>query len=312
MTKMYRIMPIFAERIWGGTKLKDKFHFEFDIEPVGEAWLIANVPLGTSWVEGANIPLDEFYHKYQDEYFGIKEDKFPLRATIIDPADNLSVQLHPHEEYALKYENSAGKPEAWYVIESEEGSKIQFGHKAKTKEEFISKANNQQWDELLNYLPAENEKFLYVNSGILHAIGKGVLCYEIARNSDVTYRVYDYNRVDKKTGKTRELHLEKAFDNLVVPFNETGMIKPEEKWSNGVGIIEYYNKAGEFIFRRVRCHDEGFYQQREFGFYTVGRGEGELNGISVKLGSTYFIPKDSEPIEIKGDLDLLVASYKEI
>jgi len=308
---MYKIAPLFAERIWGGNKLKEKFHFEFDKSPVGEAWLIADVPLGTSWVEGADMPLDKFYEKYQEEYFGILPEKFPLRATIIDPADNLSVQLHPTEAYALKHEDSLGKPEAWYVIESEPGGKIQFGHTAKTKEEFIEKATGDCWDELLSYVDAEEEKFLYVGAGILHAVGKGVICYEIARNADITYRVYDYNRVDKKTGKPRDLHLQKAFDNLVVPFAETGMIKPAEIWQNGVGVIEYYNKAKEFIFRRIRCNNSGYYQQSEFGFYTVGRGNGRINHKEVKLGDTYFIPKDSGTIIVEGDMDLLVASYRD-
>jgi len=308
---MYKIEPLFAERIWGGNKLKEKFHFEFDKEPVGEAWLVADVPLGTNWVVGAEMPLNEFYRKYRNEYFGIKEDRFPLRATIIDPADNLSVQLHPTDEYALKYENSLGKPEAWYVIESEPGGKIQFGHTAKTKDEFIDKANNHQWDELLSYVDAEPEKFLYVNAGILHAVGKGVICYEIARNADITYRVYDYDRIDKKTGKPRDLHLQKAFDNLVSPFNEKGMIKPDEIFVDGLMIIEYYNKPKEFIFRRIRCKDKGIYNQKEFGFYTVGRGSGIFNGQEVKIGETYFLPKDSGALTVQGDMDLLMASYSD-
>ena len=311
MANMYRIRPLYAERIWGGTKLRDNFNFEPDKDPCGEAWVVADVPLGTSWVEGAEMPLNEFYKKYKEEYFGINSTEFPIRITILDAAEDLSVQLHPTHEYALKHEGTQGKPEAWYVIESDPGGRIQFGHTAKTKEEFIEKALNNQWEELLSFVEAEPEKFLYVDAGILHAVGKGVVCYEIARNADITYRVYDYNRLDKKTGQPRELHLQKAFDNLKAPFNEIGMIKPEEIWKDGIGVIEYYNKAKEFILRRLRCKDQGIYTQPEFAFYTIGRGTGTINGIEVLPGDTYFLKKDFGEVKITGDLDILAASYRE-
>lgn len=311
MSKIYKITPLFAERIWGGHKLKDTFGYQFDQDPVGEGWLVGNVPLGTNIVEGVNLPIDEFYRQYRQEYFGINEEKFPLRCTLIDPIDNLSVQLHPSDEYALKHDNSRGKPEAWYVIDAAPGTKIQFGHSAKTKDEFVEMANAGRWDDLLCYVDAINEEFLYVDYGVLHAVGKDVLCYEVARNADITYRVYDYNRLDKKTGKLRDLHLAKALDNIKAPHLEQGPIKPTEKWQDGVGVIEYHNQPGEFIFRRIRCHDQGVYQQNEFGFYTVARGSGKINDIDVKIGDTYFIPKDAGSFTIAGDIDLLMSSYSD-
>ena len=105
--------------------------------------------------------------------------------------------------------------------------------------------------------------------------------------------------------------MDKAFANVVVPFKETGLIKPEEQWENGVGIIEYHNVAGQFIFRRVRCKTQGTYRQKEFGIYTVGRGEGTLNGTAVKLGDTYLLAKDSEDIVVSGDMDLLIAGFRD-
>ena len=146
MNTMYKVRPLFAERIWGGTKLKNKFGFAVDKDPVGEAWLIANVPLGTCWVEGAELPLDEFYHKYQKEFFGIEEAEFPLRVSIIDAGDDLSVQLHPTTEFAREVEGCEGKPEAWYVMESDPGGRIQFGHTAQTKAEFIAKVEKGELD----------------------------------------------------------------------------------------------------------------------------------------------------------------------
>jgi len=146
----------------------------------------------------------------------------------------------------------------------------------------------------------------------LHAIVKGVVCYEISRNSDLTYRLYDYNRLDPKTHLPRELHLSKAFDNVMIPCRETGLIKPEENYENGVGIIEYRNVPGEFILRRIRCQKQGTYNQDEFGVYTVGRGAGTLNGIPVKLGDTYLVSRKAGDLDISGDLDLLVASYRDV
>ncbi len=308
---MYKIKPLFQERIWGGYKLREKFGYEFQQDPVGESWNVADVPLGTNEVEGTGMDLSEFYNKYRDEYFACKTEQLPIRVTIIDPIDNLSVQLHPSDSYALEHENSLGKPEAWYVMEAEPGAKIQFGHTAQTKEEFIEMTKNNRWDELLTYVDAVEEEYLYVDWGILHAVGKNCLCYEVARNADVTYRAFDYNRIDKKTGKTRDLHLEKVIDNIKAPHVGVGPIKPEETWDNGVGVIEYYNKPGEFIFRRIRCNDTGVYQQSEFGFYTIGKGSGKINGVDVKIGDTYFFPINAGELKIEGKMDLLMSSYQD-
>ncbi len=311
MVKMFKIRPLFAERIWGGTRLKEKFGFAVDVDPCGEAWLIADIPLGTNWVEEAQMSIHDFYEKYRTTYFGIKESGFPLRATILDPGADLSIQLHPTDEYALKHENSLGKPEAWYVMETVPGGKIYFGHKAQSKAEFIEKANNDQWDELLDYVIAEEEKFLFVDAGVLHAVGKDVICFEVSRSSDVTYRVYDYKRIDQKTGLPRQLHMQQAFDNIKAPANEVGLIKPEEHWDKGVGVIEYHNVPGQFIFRRLRCREQGTYQQREFGFYVVGRGSGIFNGRPVKLGETYFVAQNSGDLQLSGDFDLLMVSFSD-
>lgn len=200
--QIVHVEPIFKERIWGGNQIKTRFHGITDLDPVGEIWSVAALKeLGDNHLSELNMSLSEAYTQYPD-WFNCSSRNFPIRCTLIDPLAQLSVQVHPDNQYAHQFMNATGKSEAWYIIETKENHKIQFGHTAKQREDFVQLAQTNQWDKLLSYLEVNQGDFLNVPSGTIHAIGKDILAFEISQNADITFRIYDYHRIDKKNGET--------------------------------------------------------------------------------------------------------------
>ena len=194
MDKIVFLEPVFCERIWGGRNL-ESFNFDIPKGNIGEAWVVAAHDNGSSKIvngELAGLTLKEAYAKNPQLFTEKKYDKYPLLIKILDASDNLSVQVHPEDDYARVNENGElGKTECWYVLDAKKDSKLIYGHTAKTKEEFNDKINREQWQELFIEEEVKAGDFFYIPAGTLHAIGEGILIYEVQQNSDTTYRVYD-------------------------------------------------------------------------------------------------------------------------
>lgn len=205
--------PSFKERIWGGQKLKKILNCS-DLEGnIGEAWVTSDHPNGKSVIVNGALTgktLSDLLQVCPEWFSSSQIRKFPLLIKLLDSNDQLSVQVHPDDEYAFKNEGGeSGKTECWYIIESEPGAEIVFGHTAKNKQEFIELSNEGKWNELLVRVPVKPGDFFFIHSGTVHALGKGIVLLEIQQNSDITYRIYDYNRVGLD-GKKRDLHFAKA------------------------------------------------------------------------------------------------------
>ncbi len=304
------VEPTFSERIWGGTRIRSQFNGRTEIDPVGEMWCVGALKTGDCHLREIGMSISEAYVKLPD-WFKCDNPEFPIRVTIIDPIDKLSVQVHPGDEYAKKHDNSQGKPEAWFVIEAPSDGKIQFGHTAKTREELADRIHNGEWDALLTYVDAVPGEFLYVPFGSMHAVGKDVLCYEISRSADLTYRVYDYGRVDKKTGLHRDLHQSKSIDVITVPHTAQGPVRPPATLRNGIRVTEYFDEPYLFSLHRLEVETKGTYEYDRFMFMTVLSGTGIIGDHTVKAGSTVLIPDHFGEIEIVGNMDILSASYRE-
>ena len=210
--KITRTIPAFKDYIWGGTKLKDEFHKKSDLSRVAESWELAAHKDGTSGFEGEDFDLAYLFENHRELIGKNAEnfERFPMIIKLIDARDNLSVQVHPADDYALKYENSYGKTEMWYVVEAEEGAGLYVGFKRDvTEEEFRTLIAENRLQEVLNFIPVKPGDWFFIEAGTVHAIGKGVLIAEVQQNSNLTYRLYDYGRVDAK-GNPRELHVEKG------------------------------------------------------------------------------------------------------
>lgn len=205
------------EKIWGGQRLKSEFAYPIEVENIGEYWAISAMESYPSIVTNGKLKgenLKDIYKNY-GQLFGNSNDKeFPLLVKIIDAKDDLSIQVHPDDQMAEKIENSLGKSECWYILNENESSII-YGIKAKNKEQAIKLIDEEKWDELLKEVKVKKDDFFYVPAGTVHAIKKGCLILEIQQASDLTYRLYDYDRIDKN-GKKRELHLEKSKEAIKI------------------------------------------------------------------------------------------------
>lgn len=214
--------PIFKNRIWGGTKLKDYLNKSFDEKLVGESWELSTVENNVSIVSNGEFSgesLSSLIEKYPTEILGSNAIEkygvtFPLLFKFIDAQQDLSIQVHPNDDLASKRHNSFGKTEMWYVMNANENSNLIVGFKKNTtKEEYIKSIEDKNLIHLLNVVPVEKGNAFFIEAGTVHAIGAGVLIAEIQQTSDITYRLYDWDRVDDN-GKERELHTELAIDAI--------------------------------------------------------------------------------------------------
>ena len=206
------VKPVFHEKIWGGHRLRDVYGYDIPSDQTGECWAPSAHKNGDNTIiegEFAGKTLSQVFDEHRELFGNIKDKEFPLLVKIIDACDDLSVQVHPNDEYAGIHENSLGKTECWYVLGTEENTKMVMGHHAKTKEELVKAIENDDYDHLLNSFKIKEGDFFYIPSGTIHAICSGSLIYEAQQSSDITYRVYDYHRKDKD-GNERDLHVKHA------------------------------------------------------------------------------------------------------
>ncbi|WP_314548290.1 mannose-6-phosphate isomerase, class I [uncultured Gemella sp.] len=313
MDKIVFLEPVFCERIWGGRNL-EKFNFSIPQGDIGEAWVIAAHDNGSSKIINgslAGLTLKEAYEKHPTVFTEKVYDKFPLLIKILDASDNLSVQVHPEDDYAKVNENGElGKTECWYVLDAKEDAKLVYGHSAITREEFNSRIDNAEWNELFIEEKVKEGDFFYIPAGTLHAIGEGILIYEVQQNSDTTYRVYDYDRTDKD-GNKRELHIEKTKDVTTVPFEKVVTNPKEEKV--GESTITYLANEKYFSVFKINVIEQIVIEKNKTGnLFTVLEGDGSIviNGIkhNVKKGDSFILTTECTSYILEGNM-LLIGSY---
>lgn len=217
---MYPLLlkPAFKDYIWGGTKLRTDFGKDCDYDKVAESWELSCHKDGNSTVsngEYAGLTLAEYIEKCGKAVLGSdceKFENFPILIKLIDAKDNLSVQVHPNNEYALRVEGEYGKTEMWYIVDCDPGASLLYGfEKEISKDEFKQRIADNTLLDVTKSVPVNKGDVFFIEAGTLHAIGKGILIAEIQQNSNTTYRIYDYGRVGKD-GKPRELHVDKAVE----------------------------------------------------------------------------------------------------
>ncbi len=287
------LQPVFKERIWGGTWLRETFGYMIDGEAIGECWAISAHPHGCNRI--ANGPLSgktlaEIWDHFP-EWFGTQPGApFPILVKLIDAAQDLSVQVHPDDYWAkVLEEEPMGKTECWYVLDAERGAEIVYGHTARRREELEEMVREGRWENLLRRVPVEKGDFFFVPAGTVHALGQGVRVLEVQQSSDVTYRLYDYGRLDKN-GRPRQLHLEKAMQVIRIP---SPTLQPNKVLKKGNATsfpsgphfqVEHWDVAGEMS---IVSHGS---------FYTVsileGAGELRIDGQTYPLqkGDHLLIP----------------------
>lgn len=303
-----KLVPVSKEIIWGGERLKKSYHKTAPFEKIAESWELTVRPDGMNRIadgEYAGMTLGEYFEKTGFEKIGKKylSDRFPLLIKLIDARDRLSIQVHPSDPYALENENEFGKTEMWYIVEADENAELVFGLTPDyTTEKFDEAIRTNNVEAYMNRVKVKAGDVYFIPSGLVHAIGAGILICEIQQNSNVTYRVYDYNRPGKD-GKPRELHVEKAKDVIV-------NYSPEEieklRFSKGDPTDKNLLAACEkFTVSRYSGGDTLNIGEDSFLSLTFVEGDGALifgdADYPFRKGDTYFLPAGLGKVRIESE-----------
>lgn len=298
MEMVVKLKPVVKSYIWGGSYFQQFKNIDLDV--VSELWELSVRGLDSSIIDSGKNKgkrLDEILSK---EDIGPVADQmpfFPLLIKLIDAKENLSVQVHPSDEYAIKKLNSFGKTEMWHIIDADEGCGLYVGFKKDySRKEVEESLNNGTILDLLNFFKVKPGDTFFIEAGTIHAIGKGVRLIEIQQNSDITYRLYDYLRKDKN-GNYRELHIKQALDVI----NYKKYEKPQVNQ-------ELLAKSKYFTVKRVELNRELelVANKNSFITFTFLDGEGEVDDISYKKFDTFFLPY-GHSCRIKGKGTLIIS-----
>ena len=311
-SKLYplKFEPILKEKIWGGNKLETVLNKKIEADNAGESWEISGVKGDISVIANGSLKgknLQEILSEYQDKLvgkrvYGTYKDEFPLLIKFIDAQDDLSIQVHPDDALAKERHNSFGKTEMWYVIDSDKDAELISGfNKTIDKETYLSKLENGEITDILNSEKAESGDVFFIPVGRVHAIKSGILLAEIQQTSDITYRIYDWDRVDDN-GNGRELHTEHALDAL--DFKKYDNYKTEYNIVKNERILLEKSLYFETNLFELDSNKKLNYSDLDsFVIYMIMDGEVNIKfeegEINAKKGETVLIPASITDIELE-------------
>ena len=320
MRQPFLLTPSVKDYLWGGTRLNDDFGKGIDLSRLAETWECSTHPDGES--HAGDETLTEVLARHP-EWLGTHslattggKPELPIMIKLIDAKTDLSVQVHPDDEYALKHEGSLGKTEMWYVLEARPGAELVYGFNRDVTPEIVREAlENQSIEALLNHVPVHRDDLFYIEAGTVHAIGAGCLVAEIQQSSNITYRLYDYDRIDLN-GKPRPLHVEKALDaaNLrssVVPRQPMRVFRYRQGRAS-----ELLTRCKYFQVERMLLNTEIHrslvpYQTGPNSFHALlcldGCGSISGDGFLTNFfkGDCFFVPAESIPLKLHGKAQFL-------
>lgn len=312
--EILKLKPIFKDYIWGGNRLREEFGFESEYDIMAEGWMLAARNDGENTVIGGEFDGQPFSKVINDnpDYLGANGRKFPffpLLIKLIDAKNDLSVQVHPNDEYAMKAACEFGKTECWYILDCDEGAELIFGfNKEISKEEFRKSIEEGTFLQYVNREKVKKGDLFFIEAGTLHAIGKGILLAEIQQNSNLTYRVYDYGRLGAD-GKPRPLHIENAID-------VTDCVPPKAD-AKGAGATQEFDgftkqplvNCNLFTVDKYTVHGNFTLTADDTSFLSllITDGNGKIGDFDVKKGDSLFVPASYGEFPIRGNFDVIVS-----
>ena len=318
------LTPASKDYLWGGSRLNDDFNFGIDIYPFAEAWVCSTHPDGPSFAPSLSRPLSEALASHP-EILGTHvlqttegKPELPILIKLIDAKRDLSVQVHPDDEYAVR-EGQWGKTEMWYVLSAKPSSTLIYGFKQDVTQEQIRKAiKDGTVVSLLNHVPVNPNDLFFVEPGTVHAIGAGILLAEIQQSSNLTYRLYDYRRIGKD-GKQRKLHIDKALDvaNLhssATPRQPMRVLKYDRGCARELLTRCKYFQVERMLLNTETTRSLVPYQTGTNSFHAllIVDGCGSITAPNLMLnffkGDCIFVPAGSVPLKLHGKAQLLDVS----
>lgn len=302
--------PVFKQMIWGGRRLEKIWNYRIPGSDTGECWGVSAHPNGDCTVREGIYQgryLSELWKEVPELFGNQQEDRFPLLVKIIDAKEDLSIQVHPDDDYANENENgSYGKTECWYVLDCQEDAKLVVGHNAGSREELEQMMREGRWNELLCEIPVKKGDFLQIEPGTIHTIRGGVMLLEIQQNSDITYRVYDYDRI--VDGKPRRLDRDKSMDVIVIPskpieerIQKTALLPKNKR--NLLVACKHYKVWKLDVTEPVEME-----QDQPFMIISVMEGDGLINGQLIRKGDHFILPDGYGKICLQGDMQLIISA----
>nr|WP_321224710.1 type I phosphomannose isomerase catalytic subunit [uncultured Psychroserpens sp.] len=311
--------PILKDKIWGGQKLKTLLNKQFSSPNAGESWELSDVEGDTSIVSNGSLEgltLKELLEKYKADLIGHKnykvfKNKFPLLIKFIDAKQDLSIQLHPNDELAAKRHNSFGKTEMWYVMQADDDANLIVGfNQQMTQKKYLEHLKNKTLTEILNFDKVKTGDTYFIEVGRVHAIGAGVMLAEIQQTSDITYRVYDWDRVDEQ-GNERDLHNDLAIDafNFDMPDNYRVNYNKDQNSTNNMVSCPYFTTNFLHITEPVLKLNN----KDSFFIYICVEGEAlietETSSEFINKGETILLPAIVETYKITSSNAKLLEVY---
>ena len=306
--------PIFKERIWGGTKLKTVLDKNISSDIIGESWELSDVENSISIVSNGAFKgksLTELIEIYKDDIVGIDVyskfgNQFPLLFKYLDAREELSIQVHPNDELAKKRHNSFGKTEMWYVLQADPGAKIIVGFKENSSPtEYLYHLNNKSIVSILEEIEVKKGDVFFLETGTIHAIGAGMIIAEIQQTSDITYRIYDFDRVDA-SGNLRELHTDLAID--AINYQKVDTFKPylkNKNQSNEIVNCPYFTTNSISLNGEMQIKRD----KKSFVVYMCVEGSFQIiienQNYDYKMGDTILIPAAIATYQLTGTASLL-------
>lgn len=312
-----KLLPAYKDYLWGGTKLRDIYGKKCDYDIIAESWELSAHEAGQSIVASGRLKgmlFSDYLQHIGRENCGWKcqsIERFPLMVKFIDAKDNLSIQVHPDDDYALEKEKEYGKNEMWYILSCEEGAGIYCGFKEDVSEKIVKQAlRDGNLLSLLNWIPVKKGQAYFIPAGTVHAIGKGILLCEIQQSSNCTYRLYDYDRLDKY-GNPRELHIKKAlavmdYHKYVVPEYKSEQVTKDTYSTQILSRCKYFECSSYVIYGTMELTLE----ENSFASFLCTEGGGYLskdgNRMEFHAGDSIFIPKGKGKLTVEGQCEVIV------
>lgn len=308
--------PIFLETlpqetVWGGPKLKDFFGYADYSDIVGQTWCFASQSNVSNMVQDGPFKhrtLDDLW-KNEPHLFISTQSEFPFIIGLLAPQQDLSIQVHPTKEYVSQKKAPDSKNESWFFLEPPTRGKIVCGHDFKSKLELELALNDNSLAKHLDYLSIKRGDYVFVPEGQLHACTAGSVVYEISQRTDITYRVYDYDREDRN-GKTRPLHIQQALECIQVPSPKTKTESPISVTQSAGWKIETFDGREYYTLDYLTL--DGIWQEtaQRYQLATVFRGCGIVNGCLVKKGDNFILPVGCD-FTFQGNMNVMLAMEKE-
>ena len=284
---------------------------------MAETWECSTHPDGVSTVCCGTFDKMELTAviKAHPEYLGERhkgETTLPILVKLIDARKDLSVQVHPDDDYAkMKEHGQLGKTEMWYVLDAARDAKLIYGLRQDcTKKEMQKALAEGTVMKYLQKVPIHKDDLFFIPAGTIHAIGAGALVAEIQESSNLTYRLYDYDRMDPKTGKPRKMHVKEVYENVTIPDDQILPTRGRIVEQGALTHTVYYDAPGEYTAGRVQVKEKASFALDEFYFLFCVNGGGTVNGQRFQMGDVLFVPQKFGPIDLAGDMDFVYCSYK--